>query len=66
MDAVRAGPDEDAEGRIWRSGNDRVMFTTGREPGELAGDRSGRPAKSDDRAKRSPLRLIPDAEPPEA
>ncbi|GAA0363127.1 hypothetical protein GCM10009541_01760 [Micromonospora gifhornensis] len=38
--------------RIWRSETDRVRFTTGRAPGELAGDRSGRPAKSDELAKR--------------
>ncbi|GAB4104659.1 hypothetical protein GCM10028790_36780 [Micromonospora taraxaci] len=48
----RAGLAGLAARRIWCGEADRVRFTTGRAPGELAGNRSGRPAKSDDLTQR--------------
>ena len=52
MDLVRVVLARFAGRRIWRSETNRVRFMTGRAPGELAGNRSGRPAKSEDQARR--------------
>ncbi|GLZ62904.1 hypothetical protein Misp05_64800 [Micromonospora sp. NBRC 107095] len=51
-DTVRAGLAGLAVRRIWCGEADRVRFTTGREPGETAGHRSGRSAESDDLTQR--------------
>ena len=45
-------PDRPRERSIWCGEADRVRLTAGREPGELAGNRGGRPAESQDRTQR--------------